>query len=180
MCMKVIDKWLGNPVSLEETMTDIDPSDSCLMSNESSMTCGITFRDSIIFKTFGDMKKKEKQKPEQVPKLDLSNTQGIKVLQEKCEKIIANADKIHQKKPSITQPKESERPKERSVEYERPKEVERPIERPREPVITINKEEPEKKSTARGSRSLVPLPSHRAKVMISPQRRRVPDAVKRF
>lgn len=56
-CKKVVDKWLENAVSLGETMTDIDANDSCLMSNESSIMCGITFRDSIIFKTFGEKKK---------------------------------------------------------------------------------------------------------------------------
>lgn len=167
-CKKVVDKWLENAVSLGETMTDIDANDSCLMSNESSIMCGITFRDSIIFKTFGE-KKKEQPKPEQVPKLDLSNTQGIKVLQEKCEKIIANAEKIHQRKSSNSSQKGSE-------SQEKIEKV-----KPEKPIITINKEEEsQSKGTARNSRSLAPLPSQRGKVMISPQRRRVPDAVKRF
>ena len=59
------------------------------------MVCGVTFRDSLTFKSFGEKKKPEK--PEVVPKLDLSNTQGIKTLKEKCERVLANAEKLQVK-----------------------------------------------------------------------------------
>ncbi len=155
MCSKVVTRWLGNEEGeLGETVTDIDPCDSYLMSNESSITCGITFRDSIVFKTFGE--KKDRPKPELVPKLDLSNTNGMSILKAKCEKVIANGKKIQEKRPTR---------KESDADTAVPQRT---------------NETSETKGTARNSKSLVPLPSHRVKNLISPKRRLIPEGVKRF
>ena len=72
-----IEFWLTNPDSVGETVS------SCggMISHETSVTCGITFRDSDSLQSLFDNKAVPK---EGVPKLDLNNTQGLLQLKEKC------------------------------------------------------------------------------------------------
>ncbi len=72
-----LEYWIIYPGSVGETNTDIDASEFG-MSQESSITCGITFRDNDVIKAIHDeILDKHVSKPKQVPHLDLSNTQGI-------------------------------------------------------------------------------------------------------
>lgn len=93
-----------------------------------------------------------------MPPLDLSSTQGIKHLQEKCLKMIANADKI-KKRPQLSRVDTLE-----SIEK----------------TIASRAATIDSKGSHRNSKSLVPLPSQRVNPMISPKRRQIPDAVKKY
>lgn len=132
-----LEYWITYPGSVGETYTESDCLSECggLTSHECSVACGITFRDKDIVKTFEEVK----PPPKQVPPLDLSNTHGIKQLQEKCLKMIANAEKI-KKRPVLSRVDTLE-----SIEQ----------------IIASRAATIDSKGSHRNSKSLVPLPSQR-------------------